>query len=165
MQFPRYAKNAGLADSIEGIKPFLAQNGLSHQWKTRQDGNAITVECIVTHVLGHSESTSLTAAPDTSGSKNSIQAIGSTCAYLERYTLYAILGLSSMEMDDDGKGSSTPPVEHITDSQLMDLQCLIAEAKADEKKFCVFFKISDLAELPASKFTQAIKSLEAKRGA
>jgi hypothetical protein len=97
-------KYAGLSESIEAIQPLLSEFGLSHQWKTRQEGNGITVECTITHRMGHSESTSLTAAPDTSGSKNTIQAIGSTVSYLERYTLYAILGLSSREMDDDGNG-------------------------------------------------------------
>lgn len=157
-------KYAGLSESIEAIQPLLSQFGLSHQWKTRQDGNMITVECTVTHRLGHSESTSLSAAPDTSGSKNAIQSIGSTVSYLERYTLYAILGLSSREMDDDGKGSGGNQVEVITDSQVMDLLALINEVSANEKQFCAYFKISDVAELPSAKFGNAVKMLEAKRG-
>jgi len=157
-------KYAGLSESIEAIQPLLSQFGLSHQWKTKQDGNQISVECTVTHRMGHSESTSLSSAPDTSGSKNAIQAIGSTVSYLERYTLYAILGLSSREMDDDGKGAGKPEVETITETQAKDLLALIAEVKADVAKFCTYYKVNAVTGLPAAKYDQAVKNLEAKRG-
>jgi len=81
----------------------MSECGLSHSWRMDQD-DGIKVTCCVTHEMGHQECTSLKGAPDTSGSKNSIQAIGSTVKYLERYTLYAILGLASKEQDDDGNG-------------------------------------------------------------
>lgn len=93
---------AGLAETIDQIKDALAANGLSHSWLTEQEGPNITVTCTVTHADGHRERTSLTGQPDTSGSKNSIQAIGSTISYLERYTLFAALGLASSDMDTDG---------------------------------------------------------------
>jgi hypothetical protein len=40
--------------------------------------------------------------PDAGGAKNAIQARASTKTYLERYTLLAILGLSSKDADADG---------------------------------------------------------------
>jgi hypothetical protein len=98
-------KYAGLADAMEQIKSLMGKYGLSHEWKTTQEGPSITVECVLTHIQGHSESTKLTAGPDASGNKNSIQAVGSTVSYLSRYTLFAILGLSSKEQDDDGNGT------------------------------------------------------------
>lgn len=157
-------KYAGLSESIEAVQPLLSEFGLSHQWKTRQDGNQITVECIVTHRLGHSESTSLSAAPDASGSKNSIQAIGSTVSYLERYTLYAILGLSSREMDDDGRGAGKKDQgDSITEEQCNSLLDLMTEVNADQKSFCSYFKIGEVDELPSKKLSYAIKMLESKR--
>lgn len=156
-------KFAGLAESIEAIRPLLSKFGLSHRWKTRQEGATITVECIVTHRMGHSESTSLSAAPDKSGGKNDIQAIGSTVSYLERYTLYAILGLSSREMDDDAQ-TAGKTVETITESQACDLDALIGEVNADIQKFMVYWKIDRLVDLPKAKYDAAVKSLEAKRG-
>lgn len=101
-------KYAGLSESIDQIKSLLAQCGLSHSWRTEQSDALVKVTCTVTHIEGHSENTSLSGAPDTSGSKNSIQAIGSTVSYLQRYTLFAILGLASQEMDTDGQ-MDTPP--------------------------------------------------------
>ena len=158
-------KFAGLAESIEAIRPFLSKYGLSHQWKTKQEGANITVECTVTHRMGHSESTSLAASPDKSGGKNDIQAIGSTVSYLERYTLYAILGLSSREMDDDGKGAGKKQeVELITEQQATDMLALIENVGADVGKFCTYYKINAVTDLPASKYKQAVDGLEKKRG-
>ena len=156
-------KFAGLAESIEAIRPVLSKYGLSHQWKTKQDAAQITVECTVTHRMGHSESTSLAASPDKSGGKNDIQAIGSTVSYLERYTLYAILGLSSREMDDDGKAAGGQKVDFITETQATDLLALIENVGADVAKFCTYYKITAVTELPATKYNQAVKGLEAKR--
>jgi hypothetical protein len=56
--------------------------------------------CIVEHRDGHSEDTSLTAQPDNSGKKNSIQAIGSTITYLQRYLLKLALGIAASKDDD-----------------------------------------------------------------
>lgn len=157
-------KYAGLAETLEAIKPLLSKFGLSHQWKTKQDSGLITVECTVVHRLGHSESTSLTAEPDKTGNKNSIQAIGSTVAYLERYTLYAILGLASREMDDDGAGASKKPETTLNDEQLADVDALIAETGTDVEKFCTFMKVNALCDIRAKDYAYAIKALEAKRG-
>jgi len=92
---------AGLASSIEAVKELMSECNLSHSWKQEQNDGFITVTCCLTHSQGHSECTSLTAAPDPSGGKNAIQAIGSTVSYLERYTFFSILGLASDDMDDD----------------------------------------------------------------
>lgn len=156
-------KYAGLSETIEAIQPLLSQFGLSHQWKTRQDGTLVTVECTVTHRLGHSESTSLSSAPDTSGSKNAIQAIGSTVSYLERYTLYAILGLSSREMDDDGvrAGQKEPTID---EEQVANIHALLAETGADEGKFLTFMKADSIESIPAKFYNMAVQALEKKRG-
>jgi len=98
--------HASLANVTGKINRALSEHGLSAGWTTIQNDKGITVTCTITHKFGHSESTSLTAAPDTSGSKNAIQAIGSTVSYLERYTILALTGLATHDMDDDGKGGN-----------------------------------------------------------
>ena len=90
-------------DSItQKLAPALAKWGLSHSWSTSQDGERITVTCRLSHRDGHAEEVSLSAAPDTSGSKNAVQSIGSTATYLSRYTLLAVTGLATGTDDDDG---------------------------------------------------------------
>ncbi len=100
--------HASLANVTSCINKALSEHGLSASWVTSQVNGSVNVACKITHILGHSEETSLSAAPDTSGSKNAIQAIGSTVTYLQRYTLLALTGLATYE-DDDGKGSDERP--------------------------------------------------------
>ena len=98
-------KHATLDKASEQIGHALADYGLSHSWSVEQkDGGLISVTCVLTHSMGHSERVSMQATPDTSGSKNSIQAIGSTVSYLQRYTLFAATGLAPKGADDDAQG-------------------------------------------------------------
>lgn len=110
-------KHAALDEASEIIGAALAAHGISHRWNVEQK-DKIRVTCILTHALGHSESVTLEASPDTSGSKNSIQAIGSTVSYLQRYTLFAASGIAPKNVDDDARGGG--------DSHQMD-----EKAKAD----------------------------------
>lgn len=95
-------KHATLGNITECISSELSKYGLSAAWTTNQNNNQISVTCKITHSKGHSEETLLCAPADMSGSKNVIQAIGSTITYLERYTLLAMTGLATYDQDDDG---------------------------------------------------------------
>lgn len=89
-------KYEGLADISEMVDPLLSPLGLSYRWHVSDsDDKRIKVTCIVTHREGHREETALSALPDTTGSKNAIQAVGSAVTYLQRYTLKAALGLAA----------------------------------------------------------------------
>lgn len=105
--------HATLDHVTEQVTKALSAVGVSHKWEVDQH-NGISVTCVLTHELGHSERTTLSAAPDTSGSKNAIQAIGSTVTYLERYTLLAATGLAASE-DDDGRTSEAMPEESVVE--------------------------------------------------
>jgi len=115
--------HASLANVTGKINRALSEHGLSAGWTTIQNDKGITVTCTITHKFGHSESTSLTAAPDTSGSKNAIQAIGSTVSYLERYTILALTGLATHDMDDDGKGGNGSGDGKMTPYEQWEIKC------------------------------------------
>lgn len=157
-------KHSSLDHVVNTVVPILARHGLTHSWETRQDQGRVEVSCKVSHRLGHSESITLSAPADTSGSKNTIQAIGSTITYLQRYTLMSILGLSSGDADDDGQQSEQPRVETITASQAADIAALINEVRANEKQFCAYYGVDAVYNLPAAKFKSAVAALEKKRG-
>lgn len=101
--------HATLADVVDGVCVALSAHGLSHKWETKQEAGMISVTCIITHESGHSERVTLSAPPDDSGKKNSIQQVASTVTYLERYTLMAACGLAAKDMDDDGRGANKKP--------------------------------------------------------
>jgi hypothetical protein len=80
----------------------LSRHGISHRWIVEQPhAETVRVTCVLTHKLGHSEQTTLEGPVDHSGSKNAIQAIGSSAKYLERYTLMAATGLADKSPDTD----------------------------------------------------------------
>lgn len=151
---------AGLSETIEQIKGLLAKNGLSHSWKVDQNEKTITVKTCITHVQGHQECTSITGPHDTSGSKNAIQAIASSISYLERYGLFAILGLASKEQDDDGQGAT---IEWITPEQVATMAALIEELGVKESQFLRRIRAESLERIQSVDYDRCIKLLETKR--
>lgn len=155
---------ADLADAVDAAVPALGKWGLSHDWDTNQnDGGLIIVTCTLTHEQGHSKQTSLQASPDTTGSKNNLQAIGSTISYLERYTFLAITGLAAKGMDDDAKTAET--LKTINEKQVADLESLITEVGSDKAAFMKYCKVDNLGEILVQNYHFAVQALEAKRKA
>jgi hypothetical protein len=99
-----------LPDIEKALKGPLGECGLSYRFENFMEEGLIGIRCIVSHVSGHSESTSLKAPRDDSGNKNSIQGIGSTSTYLMRYAIIAAFGLTTADEDDDGGGSGDMPL-------------------------------------------------------
>lgn len=121
----------GVCDAVIGG---LSAVAISHCWKVDQTPEWIRVTCILTHEDGHSEHTVMGAPPDNSGSKNSIQAIGSAITYLQRYTLMAAVGLAATE-DTDGRpqGQQTPAGGTLGDEQYVALLDGIQNANSVEE--------------------------------
>ena len=152
----RYANFAAIACVVD---PILSKHGLSYRFRTAQT-DKISVTCVLSHRDGHSEETTLAGPADNSGSKNAIQAIGSTLTYLQRYSLIQALGLAATE-DDDGRAAGAGGA--ITDEQVERLQREIMDADADLPGFLKYFKIATLADLPASDFDRALKALSVSK--
>lgn len=100
--------HATLGNVVRQITAALSPHGLSAGWSIERREARVFVTCTVTHRLGYSQSVTLDCAPDDSGGKNNIQAVGSAITYLQRYTLLAILGLAAEDRDDDGAGYTEP---------------------------------------------------------
>ena len=152
----RYANFAAIAGVVD---PILSKHGLSYRFRTAQT-DKISVTCVLSHRDGHSEETTLAGPADNSGSKNAIQAIGSTLTYLQRYSLIQALGLAATE-DDDGRAAGAGGA--ITDEQVERLQREIMDTDSDLPKFLRFFKIETLSDLPSSRLDEALKMLGGKR--
>lgn len=94
---------APLADIDRQIKEPLKACGLTKRWEIEDDKETIRVTCIITHVDGHSERTTMTGTPDNSGGKNTMQARASSVEYMRRYTLIGALGITTADTDIDGR--------------------------------------------------------------
>jgi hypothetical protein len=90
-------------DINEAIRPLLHEYGFSLSFRTGMatDGK-VMVTAVLSHKEGHSEETSISLPHDSSGSKNAVQAIGSSTSYGKRYTTLTLLNITSKGEDDDG---------------------------------------------------------------
>lgn len=122
-------KYADLGSITAQIKPALNDCGLSYRWEFNESGEKLKVTCFISHLDGHTESTSMEAGKDASGSKNDIQQKGSTQTYLQRYTLIGALGLSTAEEDVDGKGHKRSQPEESEDDYLDQWKSVVAQTK------------------------------------
>lgn len=104
-------KHAELSDVVTAVGPALSKHGFAWGWDVEQKDGRIHVTCTLVHRLGHEKSVTLSAPPDESGKKNTIQAIASTTTYLERHTLKAVCGISEKGDDNDGAGADDAAYE------------------------------------------------------
>ena len=151
-------KYAPLSDIALQIKPVLEQCQLSYRFDIQDTGDTLSVTCIISHRAGHQERNTMTGAPDTSGSKNTIQSRGSAVTYLQRYTLIGALGLTTADEDMDAR------MEHetISPGQAASIKARLEAAAGDTKRFCAALSIPNVDAMPASKYAQADKMLTQK---
>lgn len=147
-------KHASLANIVGVVTPYLSKHNLTATWRTDHNGK-ITVTCRITHRQGHFEETRLCADPDQSGGKNSIQAMGSTVSYLERYTLMAMLGLATYDQDDDGASAG----ELIEQEKIIEIQDHLVALNWDEEMFCAFLGIAEITHMTAAHHKKAMGAI------
>lgn len=151
-------RHASLANVTEKINSALSQHGLSATWDISNNKDLVEVTCKITHCDGHSEQTKICAPIDVGGSKNSIQSIGSTISYLQRYTLLSLTGLAAQDGDDDGRGS-----ERISEEEVANLKTELESLGVDIELFLKFMKVDRLENISKVDYPKAINSISAKR--
>lgn len=98
------------------VRPILTKHGFALRHRNEfAEGGKLRIIGILSHRAGHTEQDEFVGAADTSGSKNAIQALGSTRQYGMRYTTIALLNIASEDEDDDGVGAGNVPSTHIVE--------------------------------------------------
>lgn len=120
-------KYADWGDIKKQINPVLQRYGFAITHRIDARDKDIVVTAICSHRDGHREETSLPLPYDTSGSKNTVQARGSTVQYGIRYTGCAIAGIAITGEDKDGAA-----VEEEYDTS--DWAAKLADAEGDKAK-------------------------------
>ncbi len=94
-------------DINEAIRPLLHEYGfaLTFRTGTAADGKLL-VTGILKHSLGHQEEATIPLPHDSSGSKNAVQAIGSSLSYGKRYSAIQLLNITTKGEDDDGTSAT-----------------------------------------------------------
>jgi len=157
---------ATLAGTMDQIRKALSDCGLQVSWKLSDLDAGIRVTCFLTHSLGYQEETSLSAARDAgkgATGMNTLQAVKSTVSYLERITLYALLGLASRGDDDDGRSADQfPDAEKITAAQAKSITAKISKVGAETKKILDLFKVDAVKDLTTDQYQPVHALLAAK---
>lgn len=149
-------------DVNRAILPVLRSHGFSLTFRQEQTDKGICVTGVLAHRSGHSERTSITLPADTSGSKNSVQAVGSSVSYGKRYTAGMLLNLTSCGEDDDGhKGGSAVPM---SEEHAATIDSLCSEInKTMLNKVLGSYKAQTLGDIPDSEYETIVKRLNAAR--
>jgi len=102
-----HSKYADLSSVWAAIRKPITDNGLSVIQTTEPYDNGVTVITTLMHISGETITTKLSTrvpekAPDKNGvAQSNIQSLGSAITYLRRYSLAAMVGVSTM--DDDAE--------------------------------------------------------------
>jgi hypothetical protein len=107
---------ARFEDIHEAVMPVLTRHGFDLAFKNGMapDGK-VRVTTILSHVGGHSEDTYFDLPHDSSGSKNAVQAVGSSTSYAKRYGVLSILNIKVVG-EDDNANASEAAIEKVTDA-------------------------------------------------
>lgn len=151
------SKYAKFEDMNDAVKPILKAHGFGLSFRIAQADNKVTVTAILSHKAGHSEETSMTLPADNSGAKGVVQQQGSSVTYGKRYTMSALLNITSRGEDDDGQGGV------VDTEQAATLDNLIRESGAKKDIFLKLYGVTDVREIPASKYFDAKSKLERKK--
>jgi hypothetical protein len=102
---------ARFEDLHELVMPVLGEHGFDLKFKNglSPDGK-VRVTTILAHAAGHEDETHFDLPHDSSGSKNPVQAVGSSTKYGMRYGTISILNLRVVGDDDDGVSAAPETV-------------------------------------------------------
>lgn len=151
----KYSYKYAELDSIASeIRDLLHDHGLSYRFDSVVTESEVTVRCIVTHLLGHSETTSFGCPVGGMAGANKAQQTASALSYARRYALLLALGLSTGDRDDDGSGGV------ISREQLRELEDLLATAEVNRARFLEWLGVDEMDDIPAAKFSRAAAELK-----
>lgn len=158
----KYADLVAVADEVD---PVLRRHGFSQSYGTADcplEGH-YRVTCLLSHTGGHSRAYQADVPIDNTGPKGSqnktmTHGFGSALSYGRRYLKLLIADVATK--DDDGRRAGSGPL--IDDNQWACLVQMIEATNTDTRRFCEYFRVPSLKEIPASRYDDAVAALRAK---
>lgn len=169
------------------IDPLLDEFGFTLAFETEPsaDGTRLLVRGVLDHISGHQKRTTFPLPAEPGGSKNNVQAWGSSFSYGKRYATVALLNIRTsaprdrdldghvakrtkggeprtiegdvvVESGDGGEGVAT--VLLCSEEQLIKVRDAIEGCGVSEKTFCKHFEIEKVSQLPAAAFAAALEA-------
>lgn len=150
-------KYATFEDINDVAKPIMSKYGFAVSFKVVETDRGVRVTGLLLHRSGHREETEMTFPSDTSGSKNAVQALGSSISYAKRYIMSAMLNITTRGEDDNG--FAAVPDATVSFSQAAELNALLARCKP-ETQTGVSNIYGDLETLSKSDFNKVMAQLK-----
>ena len=149
-------KYVRLDDLLAIIKPLCQEEGFAFSFDSKPISGGIDFSCEMAHGMGHSEVKHLVLPVDAGGSKNAVQAVGSSTTYARRYLLDMHLNLARRGEDDDGAGGSP----RLTDDQVATVKETLAKHGGNVDRFLGYMKAGTFEDILASELPKARKFIE-----
>ena len=155
---------ARFEDIHEAITPILSAHGfdLSFRNGLAPDGK-VRITTVLSHVAGHTEETFFDLPHDSSGSKNAVQAVGSSTSYGKRYGTLSILNIRVAGEDDDGVAACEKAC--ISKEQRDEILTALDDLQANKQAFATYMGVESVADIPAADYGKAKAAIESKRKA
>lgn len=158
-----------LASIRKAIDPALDRNGLTVTFdQTFDDKGRLVCVCIVKHDGGGEHRASFTTPVSGSPTMSEAQKVGGTLTLAMRYALRATLGLRFAEDDEENPDHEEPESgPAVTEEQAANLNSMLEEiephSKGNRARFLSWLGVERVSEIPASRFADAVKQLQARR--
>jgi hypothetical protein len=158
------SKYADLTAIIEAVRPALINHGLFFTQHCHPSEDGVCVETVLGHESGEERSLGKLFVP---ANKKDAQGFGSALTYARRYALQTAFCVPTEDDDGNAAAASTPRAAAnsglITDGQRVVLQGYADGGVIDAARFCNFFQIKSLKDLPASRYDEALGMAQAKQ--
>jgi hypothetical protein len=179
---------APLDEICSTIQPVMGPLGLSMRWTTPKiEGDKVTVACLISHTLGHVESSgdivmpimaALQRAEGGEAGANAAQRVGIALTYGKRYALLGILGMAPEDDDDaqqaggatheEERGEAAPGHDEspISEPQAKRLWAIAREqlwSQDEVKALLAKHGIEETRAIPRSKYDALINQIKSER--
>lgn len=153
---------ADLNQIVNVVGPLLQERGFSYTWDSEmsKERGLLSATCTLRHVNGHSEKATFTCPVESKAGMSEQGKHASALSYARRYALIQVLGLTTVDPDEDGD-----VLEPITAEQVAELMRLADEVSADEKKFLSYMFVTRFEDITRGSFTKAKVALQSKKRA
>jgi hypothetical protein len=184
-ELPQVVKNAENTDNKsryatldkigEAVDYIIAKHGFSTSFNPApcDKPNHLKVECLVAHSAGHERRYEAELPVDAAGiagrvNKTAIHAWKSTMTYARRTLTEMIFDVKSkvLSPDDDGRAAgkhSDAEEGGLDQAEIEYIETLLKETGSDRKAFLEVYKVSDVSELVALQYKEAVSLLNQKK--
>ena len=138
------------------VDPILGKHGFSYRWDTKYDKDFYTATCVLSHIGGHSVSSSFTVPTESKAGMSPQQKFAAAASFAERRSLSNVLGITTTDDTPDTEDAN-PAL--LTDDQVMEIEDAIKEIGVNEIRFLKYMGADSVKKIRAKDYDMALVAL------